>query len=194
MRLFKKLFLFFLLGIFSFSTIKITYANSDFEKYDEYYDYSGRTKKQVRDAFKKYINKRRNKSSKKKTIKYPNMEENRKKWEEIRDRINKIESGELPKPENSARPVNTYNRGIRLKIHGNWCGPGHGAVEGYYADTPAVDVLDQGCKLHDICYLEKGSFDIECDRAFVKYIDENKNKMSLGEKILAGIIRIIFNR
>ena len=34
----------------------------------------------------------------------------------------------------------------RLRLHGNWCGPGHGG-------GPCVDALDCACRRHDRAYL-----------------------------------------
>ena len=50
-------------------------------------------------------------------------------------------------------------QGISLPVHGNWCGPGHGA-------GPALDLLDAACMRHDYCTMQAGRFDCGCDLAF----------------------------
>ncbi len=50
---------------------------------------------------------------------------------------------------------------IALPIHGNWCGPGHGA-------GPALDALDAACLRHDLCIRAAGAaFNCTCDLAFM---------------------------
>lgn len=46
---------------------------------------------------------------------------------------------------------------VALPVHGNWCGPGHGA-------GPALDLLDAACLRHDLCIAVAGApFDCACD-------------------------------
>jgi hypothetical protein len=51
-----------------------------------------------------------------------------------------------------------------IPVHGNWCGPGHGAGQ-------PVDRLDMSCMHHDQCYDRKGYLDCGCDQALVSEID-----------------------
>lgn len=52
-------------------------------------------------------------------------------------------------------------QGLALPVHGNWCGPNHGA-------GPALDLLDAACLRHDICTVQAGRFDCGCDLAFMQ--------------------------
>lgn len=46
-------------------------------------------------------------------------------------------------------------------LHGNWCGPGHGA-------GPALDRLDAACLRHDLCIRAAGApFNCACDLTFM---------------------------
>ncbi len=50
---------------------------------------------------------------------------------------------------------------LALPIHGNWCGPGHGA-------GPALDPLDAACLRHDLCIAAAGGpFNCACDLVFM---------------------------
>lgn len=51
-------------------------------------------------------------------------------------------------------------QGPALPVHGNWCGPNHGA-------GPALDALDDACMRHDYCTMQVGRFDCGCDLAFM---------------------------
>lgn len=50
---------------------------------------------------------------------------------------------------------------LALPVHGNWCGPGHGA-------GPALDPLDAACLRHDLCIRAAGGpFNCACDLTFM---------------------------
>jgi len=51
-------------------------------------------------------------------------------------------------------------QGPALPVHGNWCGPNHGA-------GPIVDALDDACMRHDYCTMQLGRLDCGCDLAFM---------------------------
>jgi hypothetical protein len=51
-------------------------------------------------------------------------------------------------------------QGLALPVHGNWCGPNHGA-------GPILDALDDACFRHDFCAVQNGPFDCGCDLAFM---------------------------
>lgn len=73
------------------------------------------------------------------------------------------------------RPANktTKNTTSGFSIHGNWCGPNH-PVDINNASNP-IDLLDQQCKTHDLCYVNKGELDCGCDRTMVKEIDKTQH-------------------
>jgi hypothetical protein len=50
----------------------------------------------------------------------------------------------------------------RLKVYGNWCGPGHSGP------GAPVDPVDQVCCKHDKCYSSEGYLDCKCDRDLVR--------------------------
>lgn len=81
-----------------------------------------------------------------------------------------------------------YEQGIEtaaaMPIYGRWCGPGYGEGNG----TP-IDLLDTGCKQHDLCYKKYGRHKCSCDVKLVSYIDRNIGKMKGQEKRMASIIR-----
>ncbi len=60
-----------------------------------------------------------------------------------------------------------------FSVYGNWCGPGHPADINNASDP--IDLLDQQCKTHDLCYVDKGDLDCSCDRAMVKEIDKTQH-------------------
>jgi len=49
-------------------------------------------------------------------------------------------------------------RSFALKIYGNWCGPGHSGEVGV-----TLDLLDEQCQEHDLCYVQNGWGNVECD-------------------------------
>lgn len=54
--------------------------------------------------------------------------------------------------------------GDGVPVYGNWCGPGHGGDP----NTPAIDAVDAVCKVHDLCYSERGYLDCSCDRELLE--------------------------
>ncbi|HHC29867.1 MAG TPA: hypothetical protein ENK80_04820 [Rhodobacterales bacterium] len=50
--------------------------------------------------------------------------------------------------------------GLAIPVHGNWCGPNHGA-------GPILDALDDSCFRHDFCVFQRGRGDCGCDLAFM---------------------------
>lgn len=57
-------------------------------------------------------------------------------------------------------------QGPAFPVHGNWCGPNHGA-------GPILDALDDACMRHDYCTMQLGRLDCGCDLAFM---DELANR------------------
>ncbi len=74
-------------------------------------------------------------------------------------------------------------KAVAFPVYGNWCGPGYGS------GTP-IDLLDKGCKNHDLCYKKKGYHKCSCDKTFLKYVKNNYSKMSgAKQKSMAKIIQ-----
>lgn len=59
-----------------------------------------------------------------------------------------------------ASTVPAAAQGPSLPVHGNWCGPFHGA-------GPILDALDEACMRHDFCTMQAGRLDCGCDLAFM---------------------------
>lgn len=68
-----------------------------------------------------------------------------------------------------------------IPIWGNWCGPGYGS-------GPPIDLLDYGCRDHDRCYGDRGYHKCSCDDDMLKYIIDNKDRMTGGQKQAANAI------
>lgn len=79
-----------------------------------------------------------------------------------------------------------------FSMHGNWCGPNH-PKDVNNANDP-IDILDQQCKTHDLCYVDKGEFDCSCDRNMVLNIDNTQKRNSYSPKqyLLAQNIKVHF--
>lgn len=56
-------------------------------------------------------------------------------------------------------------------VYGNWCGYDHPSDMSTAA--PPVDELDAICMRHDYCYVEKGQFACECDKALNEELQAN---------------------
>lgn len=52
---------------------------------------------------------------------------------------------------------------VAFPAYGNWCGPG------YRLEIP-IDILDKGCKNHDMCYRSVGYHKCSCDKTFLRYV------------------------
>lgn len=72
-------------------------------------------------------------------------------------------------------------KGKTIPIWGNCCGPSYGSGQ-------PIDKLDYGCIKHDICYVEKVYHKCYCDDEFLKYIINNKNGMTGGQRDAANAI------
>lgn len=83
-------------------------------------------------------------------------------------------------------------RAMSLPIWGNYCGPGY---SGHDFKDPVTDILDAGCKQHDLCYKGMGyRKNCECNQALVKYIDDHYSEMSGWQmKIVAKAIKLYFS-
>lgn len=81
---------------------------------------------------------------------------------------------------------------ISIPVWGNYCGPGY---SGENFTQPAQDILDEGCRMHDKCYKWGVSLtqNCECNQALVKYIDQNKSKMTGKMAKVAWAIKTYFN-
>ena len=68
-----------------------------------------------------------------------------------------------------------------IPIWGNWCGPEYGSGE-------PIDLLDYGCREHDWCYGKRGYHKCSCDDDFLRFIINNKRKMTGGQKQAANAV------
>lgn len=94
---------------------------------------------------------------------------------------------------------NLYNEGklqqqLRswsFPVWGNYCGPGH---SGNNFTEPALDILDEGCRQHDMCYKGMGfQQNCECNKALIQYIDDHYDEMEgFRMKAVAQAIRAYF--
>lgn len=74
-------------------------------------------------------------------------------------------------------------KAVAFPVYGNWCGPGYGS------GTP-IDILDKGCKNHDMCYRRVGYHKCSCDRTFLRYVKNNYKKMAgTSQKAMAKVIQ-----
>ena len=73
---------------------------------------------------------------------------------------------------------NRDGKGI-TQLHGNYCGPGHGDIKN---GPPPVDLLDLGCKIHDIGYDQKGYFNRDVNNRFIEFVNKNASKMKPAER------------
>lgn len=72
---------------------------------------------------------------------------------------------------------------VAFPVYGNWCGPGYGS------GTP-IDILDKGCKNHDICYGNVGYHKCSCDKTFLRYVKNNYGNMTgASQKAMAKVIQ-----
>lgn len=81
---------------------------------------------------------------------------------------------------------------IQIPVWGNYCGPGYSGDD---FTKEAQDILDEGCKNHDMCYKWGLSLtqNCECNRALIKHIDDHKNEMSGKMAKVAWAIRTYFS-
>ncbi len=64
---------------------------------------------------------------------------------------------------------------LTMPVWGNYCGPG---ISGDNFTKEPIDILDEGCRRHDLCYKGAGiGVNCECNAQLVKYIDDNYHKM-----------------
>ena len=64
-------------------------------------------------------------------------------------------------------------------LHGHYCGPGYGDIKN---GPPPVDLLDLGCKIHDIGYDQKGYFNRDVNNRFIEFVNKNASKMKPAER------------
>ncbi|CYX27331.1 TPA: hypothetical protein U1741_000465 [Streptococcus suis] len=96
-----------------------------------------------------------------------------------------IESGKLFNDFSNAMSVDNYNeealRAMTLPIWGNWCGPGYGS-------GAPIDLLDEGCRQHDNCYVHGGN-NCKCNKKLINYINRNINRMTGGQRKMAHAVK-----
>lgn len=68
---------------------------------------------------------------------------------------------------------------ISVPVYGNWCGP-------EYGQGSPIDLLDECCRRHDVCYGEIGYHKCSCDRKLVADIDKYIDRMS-GKQYVAAL-------
>lgn len=73
---------------------------------------------------------------------------------------------------------------IPLPVRGNWCGP-------YYGSGKPIDLLDEGCMIHDGCY-EHGKKNCSCNNRLINHINRYYNQMGSKEKAMAWAIKLYF--
>lgn len=74
-------------------------------------------------------------------------------------------------------------KAVAFPLYGNWCGPNYGS-------GAPINLLDKGCKNHDICYGNKSRHKCSCDKTFLSYINKNYKKMTgVKQKIMAKVIK-----
>lgn len=71
-----------------------------------------------------------------------------------------------------------------IPVWGNCCGPGYGSGE-------PIDLLDEGCRQHDNCYVHGGN-NCKCNRKLINYINKNIGKMTGGQKRVAKAVKLYF--
>lgn len=76
------------------------------------------------------------------------------------------------------------NKPLGVPVWGNWCGPGYGSGE-------PIDLLDEGCRQHDACYVHGGN-NCKCNERLISYIDRNYDRMTGGQKNMAKVIQWYF--
>jgi len=73
----------------------------------------------------------------------------------------------------------------KFPIYGNWCGPGHPGGNNY---PMPIDIIDDACRGHDLCYRQHGFFERKCDTEFVQNLREiaylSKNKSVVRRNML----------
>lgn len=63
--------------------------------------------------------------------------------------------------------VNRKKRFLKdISRYGNWCGKGN-------IGETTIDILDQQCKEHDLCYQSRGQWDTSCDEEFIINLANN---------------------
>lgn len=87
------------------------------------------------------------------------------------------------------RPNNIYRVlgigvSVSLPIYGNYCGPGHGDPTG---ETPPINDVDACCRIHDMCYSERGYFDCYCDKELIDCIKTKRSGWTPKGRAAAAI-------
>lgn len=75
-------------------------------------------------------------------------------------------------------------RAASIPIWGNWCGPGYGSGR-------PIDLLDEGCRQHDNCYVHGGN-NCNCNKRLINYINRNIGRMTGGQRAMARVVKFYF--
>jgi hypothetical protein len=91
---------------------------------------------------------------------------------------------------------------FEFSVHGNFCGKNipdfdfknrQEEVE-LLQKLPAIDIIDEACKKHDICYSQRGEHNLACDNELVAEIQTIKKRLTQKNcKILAKAIITYFD-
>ena len=98
---------------------------------------------------------------------------------EIGESFNKF-SNDMNREEDSVATL----RAATIPIWGNWCGPGYGSGQ-------PIDLLDEGCRQHDNCYVHGGN-NCNCNKRLINYINRNIGRMTGGQSIMARAVKLYF--
>ena len=91
---------------------------------------------------------------------------------------------------------------FEISFHGNFCGNNTPSFENktpqeekaLLEKMPAIDIVDEACKRHDICYLSRGENDITCDNELVTRVQKvRKNLDKKSCRMLSKAIIIYFD-
>ncbi len=96
-------------------------------------------------------------------------------------------------PHQPTSSADNTDEGISLMpTYGNWCGRDH-PHDPQNAQGP-IDRLDEICRNHDLCYIEKGHLSCECDSQFNREVVAGlqENRFTGSTKVLAHTFRAYF--
>jgi|GEM_PF-3221356 hypothetical protein len=77
-----------------------------------------------------------------------------------------------------------------MPVYGNWCGPNH--PKDIDNATAPIDLIDQACKNHDLCYQWQTYLDADCDKMLVFALD-NTYEPGFYKELIRSQIRNYFS-
>ncbi len=95
-------------------------------------------------------------------------------------------------PELTSTTDETDESASLMPNYGNWCGRDH--PHDPENAQPPIDRLDEICRNHDLCYIEKGHLSCECDSQFNREVVAGlqENQFTGSTKVLAHTFRAYF--